>query len=393
MKAKYYVLLSALMLSASLVKAQNADGREFRDDDKGTVINNYFPDNDYYYSSRIRRFHNSYTAFEYYSPIFTDANWYNYQPFRWGISIYGGGAPLFGYSYNNPFIGFGLNFGYYDGYYDPYAGNYYYGGYAPVYYNSWFPFNINIGFNLSFGNFWPRNHYDWCNNYYGHNDYYGRNDYFGHSDFNGHNDSYRRNNYYSLNENRPANRSNNSYNSYNNNSRRNSPAENLEGKRNEPGSSAGRKMSSPGSSERNSMNRSYSSVPASDRRSQPMMQENRNVSRSSESVNMKNSDYKRNTERSVNQAGNISRRYVQSAPAGREAPVRSEPAIQSARRSPDNSFSRSSAPVMRSRTERSSTAMRQAPQPAQRKGASPAADRRGSSKYASSSNGRHEGRR
>ena len=56
------------------------------------VVNNYYDDYDYYFSSRINRFHRSYTAFDYYAPVFTDSYWYNYQPYSWGVSIYGGGG-------------------------------------------------------------------------------------------------------------------------------------------------------------------------------------------------------------------------------------------------------------------------------------------------------------
>ena len=81
MKTKYNILLSALLLLPAIVNAQFNDDREFRNDNAGVVINNYYPENDYYYASRIKRFHHSYAAFEYYAPVFTDVYWYNYQPF------------------------------------------------------------------------------------------------------------------------------------------------------------------------------------------------------------------------------------------------------------------------------------------------------------------------
>ena len=59
--------------------------------------------------------------------MFTDSYWYNYQPFSWGISIYGGRGFGFGYSYNYPV--------YYDyGWNDPYFGSSYYWGYDPFFY-------------------------------------------------------------------------------------------------------------------------------------------------------------------------------------------------------------------------------------------------------------------
>lgn len=53
----------------------------------------YDPDDyyDYYYSSRIRRFHNNYyTGWGYYDPYFTNMYWYDYYPSSWGLSIYMG---------------------------------------------------------------------------------------------------------------------------------------------------------------------------------------------------------------------------------------------------------------------------------------------------------------
>jgi hypothetical protein len=156
MKTKSYILLSALLLSTAIMNAQYDDNRNFRDEGAGVVINNYYPDNDYYYASRIKRFHQSYAAFDYYAPVFTDVYWYNYQPFTWGVSIYGGNAPFYGYAYTHRFAGFGFNYGYNDGWYDPYAGNYYYDAFNPYYYDTWFsPVRININFNLRFGSFWP----------------------------------------------------------------------------------------------------------------------------------------------------------------------------------------------------------------------------------------------
>ena len=58
MKAKYYIgILSALILAVLPAKSQYADSRDFRNDEAGIVINNYYDDYDYYYSSRINRFH------------------------------------------------------------------------------------------------------------------------------------------------------------------------------------------------------------------------------------------------------------------------------------------------------------------------------------------------
>ncbi len=167
MKAKYYIgILSVLLLTGSTVKAQIADMRDYRNDDARIVVNNYYDDYDYYFSSRINRFHRSYTAFNYYAPVFTDAYWYNYQPYSWGISIYGGGGFGIGYSYNYPVYSY--DYGYNNGGYDPYFGNSYYWGYDPFYYNNWY---TPIIFNVRIRNRWSNNYYGWNRHNHGYNDY------------------------------------------------------------------------------------------------------------------------------------------------------------------------------------------------------------------------------
>ena len=85
MKSKYFIgIISVLLLTFSTGKAQRADSRDFSNDDAKVVVNNYYDNNDnydYYFTSRINRFHRSYAAFDYYSPVFTDSYWYDYQPF------------------------------------------------------------------------------------------------------------------------------------------------------------------------------------------------------------------------------------------------------------------------------------------------------------------------
>jgi hypothetical protein len=117
MKAKYHIgILLILLLTASTIKAQRDDSRAFRNDDAKLVVNNYYNDYDNYFASRISRFHRSYAAFDYYSPIYTDSCLYDYRPFSWGLNIYGGGGLGLGYSYNWPVY----NYGYGDYYgYDP----------------------------------------------------------------------------------------------------------------------------------------------------------------------------------------------------------------------------------------------------------------------------------
>lgn len=56
----------------------------------GTYItNNYSNDTyDYFWASRINRFHRPIFGFGYYDPFYTNMYWYNYDPFFYGTSIY-----------------------------------------------------------------------------------------------------------------------------------------------------------------------------------------------------------------------------------------------------------------------------------------------------------------
>ncbi|MCU0472217.1 MAG: hypothetical protein MUC93_02465 [Bacteroidales bacterium] len=165
MKAKFYIgIFSALLLAASPVKAQFADNRDYRNDGAGIVINNYYDDYDYYFSSRINRFHRSYAAFEYYSPVFTDTYWYNYQPYSWGLSIYGRSGFGYGYSVNYPVY---YNAWDYNRGYDPYYGSSYYWGYDPFYYSWYSPVIINI----NIGSRWRNNYWGWNSHNHWYNDY------------------------------------------------------------------------------------------------------------------------------------------------------------------------------------------------------------------------------
>ena len=90
----------------------------------GTIVNNYYGDYyedgsqyDFYYSSRIRRFHRPYYNYGYYGNYYTNSYWYSGNPYHFGTSIY--------YGWGSP---------YYDswGYYDPFYYSYY-SYYTPYY--------------------------------------------------------------------------------------------------------------------------------------------------------------------------------------------------------------------------------------------------------------------
>lgn len=116
------------------------------------VVNNYYYGNGYEYSSRLKRFHNSYTSFDFYSPVYTEAYWYNFTPYTWGVSIYDDwyyyGAGVSRYSWRSGFGG-----SYWWGYdpwmdYDPWMG---YG------WNSWYSPGFSNGINIYLGR--PQYHY------------------------------------------------------------------------------------------------------------------------------------------------------------------------------------------------------------------------------------------
>ena len=174
METNYYIgILSALILAGSPVKAQHADNGYYNNDGTRIVINNYYDDYDYYYSSRINRFHRNYVAFDYYAPVFTETYWYSYGPDTWGVSIYRGGLGFsFGYNFYYPLYS-GFDYYYDYGWYNPYFYDRYYWGYQPYYSNNWYnPVIINIGISNRWDNhYWGRNRHNFWNGYYRGNDY------------------------------------------------------------------------------------------------------------------------------------------------------------------------------------------------------------------------------
>jgi hypothetical protein len=66
---------------------------QYVDENGNTYItNNYYgmDDYDYFYASRINRFHRPIHGFGFYDPFYTNMYWYNYDPFFFGTSIYAG---------------------------------------------------------------------------------------------------------------------------------------------------------------------------------------------------------------------------------------------------------------------------------------------------------------
>lgn len=134
------------------------DSAPSADDGQTTIINNYYDDDydmdnyyDYMYASRIRRFNRFNPGFAYYDPFYTNAYWYNYDPFLFGNSIYSS------YSFFNPYVPWGWNTWSNPGF--------------SVGWNSWTGWNVGFGWNS-----WGYNPYmynnPWRWNTWGYNPYY-----------------------------------------------------------------------------------------------------------------------------------------------------------------------------------------------------------------------------
>lgn len=180
MKTKIYIgIITAALTPGFLAEAQISDFRNFGNNEAGIVINNYY-NYDYYYASRINRFHRSYATFSYYAPVFTDTYWYSYQPYTWGMTIYGGGRIGVGVMYNYPIYYSYWEAPWYIGWNYGWSGGYYW-GYDP-FYTSWYsPVVINI----NVGRWWPHTYYSYHarNRWYGsyrpvYNNYYNNNYYY-----------------------------------------------------------------------------------------------------------------------------------------------------------------------------------------------------------------------
>ena len=115
----------------SLEEESVAVSDEYADDYVTDDVDNY----DYQYSSRIRRFSNSYSGFNYYSDCYVDS--YRYDPYSAGTSIYITNNRYNPYRYNpyryNPYNSFGYN------------------SYNPYGYNSFYSNRFNSGFGNPYG--------------------------------------------------------------------------------------------------------------------------------------------------------------------------------------------------------------------------------------------------
>lgn len=156
MKTKILLAVTALLtvslFSAAEKRSPDSGAYGYGNGSQQVVVNNYYFGNGYEYSSRLKRFHNSYASFDFYSPVYTEAYWYNFTPYTWGVSIYDDwyyyGAGVSRYSWRSGFGG-----SYWWGYdpwmdYDPWMG---YG------WNSWYSPGFSNGINIYLGR--PQYHY------------------------------------------------------------------------------------------------------------------------------------------------------------------------------------------------------------------------------------------
>lgn len=140
--------------------------QQYVDESGNTYItNNYYgdydDDYDYFYASRINRFHRPIWGFGYYDPFYTNMYWYNYDPFWYGTSIYAGWG--WGGFYRpwgwNPW-GWGGGFGWGGGWYNNWGWNGW--GYSPYCFGGGWG-GYGMGYNQGYWNGY--NHGYW-NGYY-----------------------------------------------------------------------------------------------------------------------------------------------------------------------------------------------------------------------------------
>jgi len=198
MKTKILLTVTAtLVIAYTALAADAGKGHSDRGSGYGNqqiVVNNYYHESGYEYASRLKRFHNSYVVFDFYSPLYTETFWYHYTPYTWGVSIYddwyyyGGGVSRYNWT-----SGFGGSYWWgYDPWwdYDPWMG---YG------WNSWYGPGVSYGVNYYLGR--PYYHYPMAWNSWYYPNWNAWNPYYG---FDHHNNPYGpgyRDNYYHNNNN------------------------------------------------------------------------------------------------------------------------------------------------------------------------------------------------
>lgn len=135
--------------------------QQYVDENGDTYItNNYYgdyyeDDYDYFYASRINRFHRPIWGFGYYDPFYTNMYWYNYDPFFFGTSIYAGWG--WGGFYRPWGWGWNTGFGW-GGWYNNWGWNGW--GYSPYCYSGWGMGGYGMGYNMGYNHGYWNGYYD-----------------------------------------------------------------------------------------------------------------------------------------------------------------------------------------------------------------------------------------
>jgi len=168
---KILAVIATLTIALNATASDGTEISERKSNEYGNqqvVVNNYYSDNGYEYSSRIKRFHSSFSSFDFYAPVYTETYWYHYTPYTWGVSIYDDwhyyGAGVSRYSWRSGFGG-----SYWWGF-DPMWNSDPWMGYG---WNSYYSPGFSYGINLYLGR--PQYHYPvaWNRwNHHQHWDYY-----------------------------------------------------------------------------------------------------------------------------------------------------------------------------------------------------------------------------
>ena len=167
MKTKILIgIIGAILVPGIKTGAQISSSGNYVNNDAGIVINNYY-NYDFHYSSRINRFHRPYVRFDYYSPVFTDVYWYSYQPYTWGLTIYGGARIGIGVTYNYPVYYSWWEYPWSYGWDYAWYGGSFYWGYTPYYYIWYSPVVVNVRINR----WWPGTFYSFHARHHWFSDY------------------------------------------------------------------------------------------------------------------------------------------------------------------------------------------------------------------------------
>ena len=148
----FYAGMSEPVVKNYMVESPTYTLSSYNDDD-------YY---DYYYTSRLRRFHTGINyGWSYYDPWYTNTYWYDYNPYSWGYSIYLGYNWWWPSCYVRPYYyGYdywGFNYGWGWGYYDPF------------HYHHFHPWHHHHHGHFGHFDYWNHPGCHWASNFYHNN--------------------------------------------------------------------------------------------------------------------------------------------------------------------------------------------------------------------------------